>query len=249
MPEQSPLTEIEAFDLAHGLKAVLAPDEGVKAAARWMVKRKLPREQADLIIETAVENWKSWQGVAGLIEIQLAATRHERRDFSQPPSEEQIEQWKREGASHDPNFRDTLLRMNGRSTDEQWRQFRIENIRYALKRADGWWGSWLAQTAGNHPDEVAALRAGREPAAPVNRAPVVEISSNRPSLTNPITAADLAAAPRLRIERCELCEGTGRLTDAYCTCQLGQDLERFEEKQVAARLEPDYIGGPDGDAR
>ena len=36
------------------------------------------------------------------------------------------------------------------------------------------------------------------------------------------------AGRRGRAERCQLCNGTGKLEDRYCGCQLGKDLWRIE---------------------
>jgi hypothetical protein len=187
------------------------------------------------------------------------------------PKPNRVDEWKK-GADPDPGFSAKLLAKMGKP--DQYDELRWQGIRDALEReaspmpfcrggapnckcstckearnSRGFWAEFLFQMRRDHPDEVAAIREGREPQLPERR-PVMQISSNRPPMPSTvITKEDIAAAPRLNIQRCEICDGTGRLTDGFCDqCQMGRDLERIESKSVAARLEPDYTVGREGDS-
>ena len=272
----NPLQPDDAYELACRLRAVWIPEAAIPVVAAWLVKQKMDQPTAESLIMTAVESWRKWEGIAGILDLWHAAKRPENQ-FDQAPTAEQIEQWKQDGASHDPKFAGNILnRMTGKNSKEDWRQLRLQSIRDALeaeaapmpfcrggapacqcgtckeaRNSRGFWAESLFLLRRDHPEEVAAIRAGRDPQpVPVKRAAVVPIPYNRPPAPSiVITAADVAAAPKFNIKRCDICEGTGRVTDGFCNqCDLGRELERIALKSVAARLEPDYTVGRPGDS-
>jgi hypothetical protein len=169
------------------------------------------------------------------------------------PNPNRDEEWRKQGLTRDPVFGPELLGKMGQP--DRYDQLRWQGIRAALaavgdrKCDQKFWSAHLKWAEDHYPEEVAAIRAGREPQPP-RKAPVMEIPFNRPPApSNVITPADIAAAPKLDPKRCDICEGTGRVTDGYCNqCQLGRDLERVEKNSVSARIEPNYTGGRDGDS-
>jgi hypothetical protein len=90
------------------------------------------------------------------------------------PQADPVDQWKREGATYDPNFAPDLVagiagRMNGKNTDAEYSNFRYQCIKNAvekepgLNRADGaerkFWSDYIAWLGCDHPAELAMARA------------------------------------------------------------------------------------------
>lgn len=167
-----------------------------------------------------------------------------------PPQPDPIEEWKKQGLQPDPGFGEELIAKIGKGPD--WvEKLRWDSIKEALqnerigKDFKNFWGEYLATMRRDFPAEVAAIAAGRNPSqAPRPRPPVTAVSERSPlppPPENPIRCDDVdRAVAENHITRCPNCEGTGRLTDSFCDCALGQDLERIA--RMDERLDPGYAG-------
>jgi hypothetical protein len=88
------------------------------------------------------------------------------------------------------------------------------------------WAEAMRHHEREHPEEVAAIRAGREPEVPKPNEPKIV------PMRRPITAESFRGVGPMRVETCANCGGSGRLAgDDYCEeCETGRDLRRLESR-------------------
>jgi hypothetical protein len=111
-------------------------------------------------------------------------------------------------------IRDTLYYTEGRGVDE------LDDIQDKQERnADkAFWANALVHHEREHPEEVAAIRAGRDP----------EVAKEQPIASQRITPEMMRAVTPVRHERCPKCGGSGMLAfDEYCTCEMGESLRKL----------------------
>jgi hypothetical protein len=88
-------------------------------------------------------------------------------DALKPAPPDKIEQWKKEGLKHDPDFAASLLaNMSGKNSPDEYARHRWGCIKDALDGQGLFWAEYLNWAIKNHPQEVAAIRAGRTPELP-----------------------------------------------------------------------------------
>jgi hypothetical protein len=114
--------------------------------------------------------WDKWYGSKAMREM------FDQKFTLHPP--DPIEGWRKEGLRADPVFTGSILSaITGKSTPEQLDALRWESIRDAMeyqklpereKTKDGrtFWSDFLFRMEQEHPAEVAAIRAGRQPEHP-----------------------------------------------------------------------------------
>lgn len=161
------------------------------------------------------------------------------------------ETWEAESGPPDPEWSRKLLNVAVALTgnkDKDWeiqkRQMRLQAITDSLYFTEGpgrqeldamvgkqerssskqFWADAMRHHEREHPEEVAAIRAGREPEIPKPSEPKVL------PMRRPITAESFKGVEPMHIERCPNCGGSGRLAgDDYCDeCETGRDLRRLE---------------------
>jgi len=171
-----------------------------------------------------------------------------------PPQPSQTEQWEKEYGKPDAAWSQKLVQAAVKSPAERKRQFEADiravhlqalkdSIYYSTpaghaeldaivgkqeRSADRkFWADALAYNERQYPEQMAALRAGREPEFPgdKSRAPAKILPIKRP-----ITADTFAGVEPMHVERCHNCGGSGRLAgDDYCDeCDTGRTLRRIE---------------------
>jgi hypothetical protein len=142
----------------------------LEALTEDLVRMCSSLEEATWLVREAREKWAEWRGVAG-----LAYLLHLHRFPPLPPSnlaaeKEQKEQWIREGATHDPDWTEKLLkRALGKSAKEELVEVHLKAIRDMLFYTEGagqresrdrYWHDQRAYDLSEHPDLVAWVRAG-----------------------------------------------------------------------------------------
>jgi hypothetical protein len=176
------LTYDQAREIANNLKTlVFCPDtDGLKAIAEDLVgwcqgfQGWAPDQQAMWVVQEIRNQWDKWYGSKAMREM------FDQKFTIHPP--DPIEAWKKQGLKPDPTFVESILgTINGKSTPEQLDALRWESIGDALeyqglperdKTKDGrkFWPDFLFRMEQEHPTEVAAIRAGRQPEHPESEA-------------------------------------------------------------------------------
>jgi len=181
------------------------------------------------------------------------------RDAFLPKRPSQREQWEKEYGPPDKSFTEKInsLGTGDRKTryKAEYSQMRMQSLKDAVyystpegqhelskivgqaDRANSraFWAHQIQWLTEKYPDQVAAIRAGREPEFPRTDAAVA------PAVPQRITAESFHGVEPMRTEKCSTCGGSGRLAgDDYCdACQMGRDLRRQESRtrddELAAR--------------
>jgi hypothetical protein len=175
------------------------------------------------------------------------------RDRFLPPKPPQREQWEKEYGPPQPVWSESFIRAAAKAQNplERKKQFQGEvnaiheqALRDAIymsspagqaeidaiegrnerSSARAWWAAFLDRSERDYPEQMAAIRAGRQPVFRPRGA-----KEPNPNVM-PITAESFAKIEPQRIERCATCGGSGRLAgDDYCSdCALGRDLRRIK---------------------
>lgn len=181
---------------------------------------------------------------------EVALNLRERFMPKQPPQEEQ---WRKEYGPPDKAWSDSMLNVaTGVSASKaqfkaELNRLRTQSIKDALAyerdvidirggKDRAFWSDHLRWLEANFPEQVAAVRAGREPVFPEYRSrkatkatPINTEGFDSPIL-KPITAESFEGVTPITVRRCPTCGGSGRLAgDDWCNdCQLGKDLRRIE---------------------
>lgn len=171
------------------------------------------------------------------------------RERHLPPKPPPEVEWRKQYGPPDPEWSEKLLAGSG-VRDEFWAmsvQAMKDCLYYALPEGQGkldaivgraeraaakeFWADCLTRNERDHPEEIAALRAGREPAPPhKKKAKPINTEGFDEPILKPITAETIEGVTPTPIQRCATCGGSGRLAgDDYCNdCQTGKDLRRIE---------------------
>jgi len=185
-------------------------------------------------------------------EIKDAAYNTRERYLPKGPS--QREQWEQEYGPPDTAYTDKMRAMlSGIAASDRKNQFKVEFLARKLEAlkdavyysgpkgqselneivgrqersaARLFWAQALARDEREYPEQIAAIRAGREPVFPGPPPKVVP-----PQLR--VTEESFRNVEPMPIERCHNCGGSGRLAgDDYCNeCQTGRDLRRSESSR------------------
>lgn len=164
------------------------------------------------------------------------------------------EQWEAEYGPPDAEFKDNLLAaLSGIAGGDKKTRFKVEllagrvdalkaAVEYSTPKGQSelnqivgrenrdaskqFWAAAIARDEREYPEQVAAIRAGREPVFP-----------GPPQKTVPahkrVTAESFKNVEPMHIDRCGTCGGSGRLAgDDYCDdCQTGRDLRKSESSR------------------
>lgn len=173
------------------------------------------------------------------------------RDRFLPKKPSQVEQWEKEYGPPDTSFKNELLKKAvPLSTAERKAKFqadmlesKIEALKMAVyydtpagqaelddikgrkerEHSKTFWAQALTHDIRDYPEQIEAIRAGREP---------VFLDSRPKPIPAPrrVTAESFRNIEPMYVNRCHNCGGSGRLAaDDYCNeCQTGRDLRKLE---------------------
>jgi hypothetical protein len=217
----NPKPEAEAL-LARTVQAVCISVEHVDAVlSSFDNECPTPREIKDIAwstrpkFEPKVDQYREWERQYGPPDKQWSENLIKQAD--QPASKPTMKEWGAERrAMRLKAIRDTLYYTEGAGRKE------LDAIvgRQERNTDKAFWTNALRFHEREHPEEVAAIRAGREPEIPKEP----ELPPERR-----ITAAMMRAVEPVRHERCPKCGGSGMLAyDEFCDCKMGEALRRLK---------------------
>lgn len=178
------------------------------------------------------------------------------REHFLPPKPSQVEQWRKEYGSPDEAWSESMVKFaTGNPTKAQAKaelnRLRTQSIKdaiaYEQEAVDvrggkeganlrAFWADHIRWLEKNFPEQVAAVRAGREPVFPEDRlhkaAKPLNAEGFEGPILKPISTESFEGVEPVPQKRCSTCGGSGRLAgDDYCDdCEIGRDLRRQEAR-------------------